>query len=567
VDPANPPRILIVEDEAIVALDIEERLRRLGYEVVGIADSCAGALASAARLRPDLVLMDVELRNGSGADGIAAAEQLRANLAVPVVFLTAYADAATLDRAKRASPHGYVVKPFEERDLRATLEIALYRDGVDRAMRRSHEDLLAVLNVQRVGILLIDEGGRILFANAAASRILGAEPETLANLPWTEGLGLAGEARSRVEALFRTPVAERPKVVVHLESRGARDWMVEIEIEDDPRAPQRKIFFLTDVSELHDLRRLLDEQARFHDLVGRSEEIQLVVRLVQQVARTDVTVVIEGETGTGKELVARAIHRESARRNGPFVAINCAGLSEELASSQLFGHRRGAFTGAVSDAPGMFEAARGGTLFLDEIGELPLRVQTTLLRALDERAVLRIGETQPRPVDVRIVAATNRELATEVAQGRFRPDLLYRIRVGRINLPPLRGRRDDLPLLVRHALAEQRAVTGRAVDRVSHEAMQAMLAYDWPGNVRELQHTLGYAVIHCPGTTIELEDLPPEVLEHARPVGAAQELPGDERERILAALARAGGERKAAAALLGVSRATLYRRMAQYGIE
>src|SRR5262245_51628366 len=294
VDSAKAPRILIVEDEAIVALDIEERLRRLGYEVVGIADSCAGALASAAALHPDLVLMDVELRNGTGADGIAAAEQLRANLAVPVVFLTAYSDAATLERAKRASPHGYVVKPFEERDLRATLEIALYRDGVDRAMRRSHEDLLAVLNVQRVGILLIYEAGRILFANAAASRILGAEPRMLANLPWSEGLGLAGEARSRLEAPFRTPVSERPKVVVHLESRGARDWMVEIEIEDDPRAPQRKIFFLTDVSELHDLRRLLDEQARFHDLVGRSEEIQLVVRLVQQVARTDVTVVIEG---------------------------------------------------------------------------------------------------------------------------------------------------------------------------------------------------------------------------------------------------------------------------------
>ena len=290
------------------------------------------------------------------------------------------------------------------------------------------------------------------------------------------------------------------------------------------------------------------------------------MRLVQQVAPSDLTVVIEGETGTGKELVARAIHQESARRDGPFVAINCAGLSEELAASQLFGHRRGAFTGAVSDTAGMFEAARGGTLFLDEIGELPLRVQTTLLRALDERAVLRIGETQPRPVDVRIVAATNRELATEVAQGRFRADLLYRIRVGRIHLPPLRVRRDDLALLVRHTLAEQRAVTGRSVDRVSDEAMQAMLAYDWPGNVRELQHTLGYAVIHCPGTTIELEDLPPEVLEHARPVPATVDLPGDERERIMAALARAAGERKAAAVLLGVSRATLYRRMAQHGI-
>jgi DNA-binding NtrC family response regulator len=561
---AAPPRILIVEDEAIVALDIEERLRRLGYEVVGTVDSCADALAKAAELRPDLVLMDVELRNG--CDGITAAEQLRSELAVPVVFLTAYADTVTLDRAKRASPHGYVVKPFDERDLRATLEIALYRDGLDRALRRSHEDLLAVLDVQRTGILLVDEAGRIAFANAAAGRILGADAHALADLPWTEGLGLAGEVRRRVEALFGTPRAERSKVVARLESRGPRDWVVEIEIEDDPRVPERKIVFLTDVSELHDLRRLLDEQGCFHDIVGRSEEIQLVVRLVQQVAPTDLTVVIEGETGTGKELVARAIHRESARRDGPFVAVNCAGLSEELAASQLFGHRRGAFTGAISDTAGMFEAARGGTLFLDEIGELPLRVQTTLLRALDERAVLRIGETQPRPVDVRIVAATNRELATEVAQGRFRADLLYRIRVGRIHLPPLRARRDDLPLLVRHALAEQRAVTGRSVEGVSDEAMQAMLAYDWPGNVRELQHTLGYAVIHCPGNTIELEDLPPEVLEHARPVAAAADLPDDERERIVAALARAAGERKAAAALLGVSRATLYRRMAQHGI-
>jgi DNA-binding NtrC family response regulator len=561
----TPPRILVVEDEAIVALDIEERLKRLGYEVVGIVDSAADAIAQAGELRPDLVLMDVELRNGP--DGIVAAERLRAEVGVPVVFLTAYADPETLDRAKRASPHGYVVKPFDERDLRATVEIALYRDGLDRALRRSREDLLAVLDVQRTGILLVDEAGRIAFANGAAARMLGADAHALADLLWPEGMGLTGEVWRRVETLFGMPGSERPKVVAQLESRGPRDWVVEIEVADDPRAPQRKIFILTDVSELHSLRRLLDEQARFHDLVGRSEEIKLVVRLVQQVARTDLTVVIEGETGTGKELVARAIHRESGRRDGPFVAINCAGLSEELAASQLFGHRRGAFTGAVSDSPGMFEAARGGTLFLDEIGELPLRVQTTLLRALDQRAVLRIGETQPRPVDVRIIAATNRELATEVAEGRFRADLLYRIRVGRIHLPPLRARRDDLPLLVRHALAEQRAVTGRSVDAVSDEAMQAMLAYDWPGNVRELQHTLGYAVIHCPGTTIELEDLPPEVLEHARPVAAAADLPSDECERIVAALARTGGERKAAAVLLGISRATLYRRMAQHGIE
>ena len=343
--------------------------------------------------------------------------------------------------------------------------------------------------------------------------------------------------------------------------------VVEIEIEDDPLATERKIFFLTDVSELHSLRRLLDEQGRFGDLVGRSEAIKRVVRLVKQVAPTDVTVLIEGETGTGKELVARAIHDESGRRKGPFIAVNCAGISEELAASQLFGHRRGAFTGAVADAPGMFEAARSGTLFLDEIGDLPPRVQTTLLRVLEERAVMRLGETQLRPVDVRIVAATNRELAKEVAAGRFRSDLLYRVRVGRIHLPPLRDRRVDFPLLVHHIICEQRAITGRAVKGVSDDAMQAMLAYEWPGNVRELKNALGYAVIHCAGDALDLEDLPPEVLERSPPVAAARALPADEREWIVAALARTGGDRRAAATLLGVSRATLYRRIAHYGIE
>ena len=455
MDPTKPTRILVVEDEAVVALDVEGRLRRLGYQVVGIADSYASALAQAAAVRPDLVLMDIALRDG--ADGIAAAERLRAELAVPVVFVTAFADAETLERAKRVSPHGYIVKPFDERDLHATIEIALYRDGLDQALRRSHDDLLAVLDVQRTGNVLVEAAGRIVFANAAAGRILGVDPGTLLDVPWPEGLRLSGDARRRVEALLRTTPTRRQKVVARLPGSAPGDSVVEIEIEDDPRAPERKIFFLTDVSEVYGLRRLLDEQGSFHDLVGRSEAIQRVVRLVKQVAPTDVTVLIEGETGTGKELVARAIHGESTRRKGPFVAVNCAGLSEELAASQLFGHRRGAFTGAVADSTGMFEAARAGTLFLDEIGDLPPRVQTTLLRVLEERTVMRIGETQPRPVDVRIVAAANRELATEVEAGRFRADLLYRIRVGRIHLPPLRERRVDLPLLVRHILSEQRA--------------------------------------------------------------------------------------------------------------
>jgi DNA-binding NtrC family response regulator len=559
----QPARLLIVEDEAVVALDIEERLRRLGYEVVATVDTPAAALEQTAALRPDLVLMDIQLGRDV-ADGIVTAQRLRSEFGVAVIFLTAFGDTATIERAKAASPHGYIFKPFDERDLRTAIEIALHRDRLDRALRRSREDLAAILDAQRVGILLVDAAGDVRFVNIAA-RAMVAGGDAPAQRGWREVLGLAAPDSQRIEQVLRQPAAQRVKVAVQLFDDEARARTVEIEIQDDPRDCAGRIFFLYDVSELHDLRQLVVEQGNFHDLIGNSEPMQRVVRLVREVARVDVTVLVLGETGTGKELVAKAIHRESARRDGPFVALNCAGLSEELAASQLFGHRRGAFTGAVSDSAGMFEAAHGGTLLLDEVGDLPLRIQTTLLRALEERRVTRLGETKPREVDVRIIAATNRDLARDAESGVFRADLLYRIRVGRIHLPPLREHLDDLWILVQHLLREFRAITGRSVESVSDEALRALLAYRWPGNVRELKNALGYAAIHCRGTSIELEDLPPEVLD--RPLSdAAPDLPSDERERIAVALARTGGERKAAAALLGIGRATLYRKLTQYGI-
>jgi len=560
----RPARILIVEDEAVVALDIEERLRRQGYDVVGIADSADDAVAAAATLRPDLVLMDVQLRDG--VDGVTAAERLRDELEVAVVFLTAFADDATLTRAKRVSPHGYILKPFDERDLRTTIEIALHRDGIERARRQSHEDVTAILDALRAGVLLVDAAGEVGFANAVARRMLGADGEELRGAPWATALGVAHDERLRIDVELHRPRPERAKVGVRLAARDGRALDVEIEAEDDPRDPAGRILFLYDVTEMAALRRLAQGDAGFHAIVGRGAAIQRVVQLIREVARVDATVLVLGETGTGKELVARAIHRESGRRDGPFVAVNCAGLSEELASSQLFGHRRGAFTGAVSDTPGVFEAANGGTLFLDEIGDLPARVQTVLLRVVEERAVTRLGDTRPRAVDVRIVAATSRDLGREAAEGRFRSDLLYRIRIGRITLPPLRERREDLWLLVQHALVEQRALTGRPVEGVGDEAMRALVAHEWPGNVRELQNALAFAVIHCRGRMIGLDDLPPEILDALRPPAAAPDLPADERARILEALARTGGERKAAAALLGIGRATLYRKLAQYGL-
>ena len=237
-----------------------------------------------------------------------------------------------------------------------------------------------------------------------------------------------------------------------------------MDVKDDPRDARGKIFFLYDVTEVHDLRRLLDERAQFHDLLGKSKAMQLVYQQIRDVARVDSTVLIEGETGTGKELVARAIHSSSHRKDKPFVAVNCAGLTESLLSSQLFGHKRGAFTGAIEDHQGLFEAANGGTLLLDEIGDIPMTVQNQLLRVLQEREIVRLGESRPRKIDVRVLAATHRSLSDEAAKGNFRSDLFYRIRVARISLPPLRDRREDIPLLAASFLAQFSAAEWKTRD-------------------------------------------------------------------------------------------------------
>lgn len=314
---------------------------------------------------------------------------------------------------------------------------------------------------------------------------------------------------------------------------------------------------------VQDLTRQLNEKTQFQNLIGKSQLMGQLYGQIRDVAKVDATVLIEGETGTGKELVARAIHLSSPRKTGPFIAVNCAGLTDALLGSQLFGHKKGAFTGAVDHQQGFFEAANGGTLFLDEIGDISPAVQTNLLRVLQEREIIRLGESRPRKVDVRVLAATHHNLSQDVANGVFRADLLYRIRVARIHLPSLRNRREDIPLLVASFLGQCCAVTGKPVDRVSPEAMQALTNYAWPGNVRELKSAIESGVISCKETTIRIEDLPPEVFDSLVPQ-MPFEAPQDEKARLLAALNQAKGNRTMAARLLGVSRATLYRRLTEF---
>jgi DNA-binding NtrC family response regulator len=304
----------------------------------------------------------------------------------------------------------------------------------------------------------------------------------------------------------------------------------------------------------------------FGDILTRSPRMHEVLRIVERVAPTDSSVLVLGESGTGKELVARAIHEQSVRAARAFVPIHCGALPREVFESELFGHEKGAFTGAVGTKPGLVELADGGTLLLDEIGEMEPDSQVKLLRAIETGTFFRVGGTRPRRVDVRIVAATNKDLAEAMKAGNFRTDLYYRINTITIALPPLRERRDDVALLANHFV---RANAAYGVKRLGAPALAALEAYGWPGNVRELLHAIERAVILSKGEEIQPGDLPPEVLGTAAPAAASPggSLESMERQHILAMLRRVGGHRGKAAALLAIDPKTLYRKIIGYDIR
>jgi transcriptional regulator with PAS, ATPase and Fis domain len=303
------------------------------------------------------------------------------------------------------------------------------------------------------------------------------------------------------------------------------------------------------------------------DIVARSPEMQRVMELARTIAKVDSTVLITGESGTGKERVARFVHNQSACADGPFVAVNCGAISETLLESELFGHARGAFTGATADRPGLFEAANGGTLFLDEVAEIPPAMQVKLLRALQEREVRRVGENTNRPINARIVTATNKALGPEVAAKRFREDLYYRLKVVELAIPPLRERREDILPLARILLAETALRMKRSLEGLSSPAADCLLGYPWPGNVRELANAMERAVAVATKNRVDPEDLPPEI-RRGPPLPSTEEgirpLERIEKDYILAILEAKGGNRTQAALALGIGAATLQRRLKSY---
>jgi DNA-binding NtrC family response regulator len=536
----------------------------------------------------DLVLLDLMMPEMNGMEVLERMQQDAELQDLPVVVITAIDEWDSVGRCIELGAVDYLVKPFNAtvlksrvasciekkrlRDVEQAYQEELARsktqlEHLNEELTRRKDELTTILNQLDIGTLMTTAEGHISFMSDIASDLLNRQAEDILGKPWEEILQVQEPEKSDLHTMYQRPASDRAKVSISLDvSQKKRIWL-EVDVKDDPQCPERKIFFLYDTTEIHNLRRLLSQKAHFQDLVGKSPAMQEVYRHIEDVSSLDVTVLITGETGTGKELVARAIHSLSPRKDKPFLAVNCAGLTETLLGSQLFGHKKGAFTGATEDHKGFFEAAEGGTLFLDEIGDMPLTIQATLLRTLQEKEVLRLGESHPRKVNVRIVTATNQDLETQVTTNQFRSDLLYRIRIGRIHLPPLRERREDIPLLAETFLQESLSATGKkGVQDISSAAMQSLMPYTWPGNVRELKGALEYALIHCRQPSIQPTDLPSEIFDSPQEPSPNPQEDQDEDHHILAVLKQTRGNRSKAAKILGMSRSTFYRRLSALGL-
>jgi len=352
------------------------------------------------------------------------------------------------------------------------------------------------------------------------------------------------------------PRAERETLASHLEHKSCTTQS----------RPETRCGLRIDVEEQLEASRNGNTWNEFDGIIGSSQALRGVLDQVRTVAPTGSTVLIEGETGTGKELIAKAIHLQSHRRGRPFVKLNCAAIPLDLLESELFGHERGAFTGAVTQRIGRFEAANGGTLFLDEIGDIPLELQAKLLRVLQEQEFERLGSTHTHHVDVRIVAATNQDLARMVAEKQFRMDLYYRLNVFPIALPPLRQRCDDIPMLVAHFVQKFGERMSKQISKISQRAMDALMRYPWPGNIRELQNFIERAVIVTKGDVLQIPPLPTRTISRTEPVT----LKDVERDHILKALEESNwvvGGKSGAAARLGVARTTLIDKMRTRGLS
>ena len=441
-----------------------------------------------------------------------------------------------------------------------------------------------VVDTMQDGLMVLDPMGNILAVNPAAERLTGySAQELIGNNCRTlncTGCDIYGRGEGKQWcSLFVSGEVRAKKCLISDKSRRAVHVVKNASVlKDSEGRLLGAVETFTDISEIvrqkqeiESLRRSCRLEEGHHGLLGESQPMRDLFELIENVAQTDAPVLIQGQSGTGKELVARALHEESPRSAKPFIKVNCAALNENLLESELFGHEKGAYTGADRTRIGRFEAAHEGTIFLDEIGDIPLSTQVKLLRVLEEKEIERVGDHKPISVDVRIVSATNKDLETLISEGLFREDLFFRINVFPLACPSLAERLEDIPVIVQKFIELNAAKGGKEISGLAPEAMEALLNYSWPGNVRELRNAIEYASVLCPGGWIGKDHLPPKIIvgnklapSNTRSSPAYWQ---EERERLIHTLRRFRGNQSETARALGLSRVTIWKRIKKYEID
>lgn len=575
-------RILIVDDEESLRLTFSMFLKREGYANVKTAASVKEAVQAISEQPYDLIISDIVLESEKGTDLLQHIRET--GIQCPVVMITGFPNLETASEAVRLGAFDYISKPVNKEKLLKLVRQALRywvleleKQELQRRNEKYQHYLEAIFSSVRDAIIAVDNGLDILKLNQTAERWLKEfdveVTDHLEKIPGELGRACQKDARLVIE----DGEIVREHLVECLKPDGSKKMILlnAAPLSTGDGEYHGAVLVAREIT-LHKTNSLPNDRNHFHGFVGASEVMQGVYRLIENVGKVDTSVLITGESGTGKELAAEALHAESPRSAMPLVKVDCASLPEELLESELFGHRRGAFTGAERDRPGRLLQADKGTLLLDEIGDITPRMQLRLLRFLQEMTFTPVGRDNPVKVDVRVIAATNVDLKAKVREGFFREDLYYRIKVVEIHLPPLRERKSSLPLLINHFLQFFCEKHGRRIHSVSDAAMDVLLRYTWPGNVRELKHVMERGCVLCEGPNLLQEHLPEEMV-NSTDLAAPVESPGSywesepgvfsslapqsERDAILEAINRSGGNKSKAARLLGIDRSTLYRKM------
>ncbi|MBF0318604.1 MAG: sigma 54-interacting transcriptional regulator [Nitrospirae bacterium] len=556
---------LYVEDNSAIREEVYNILKKFFDLVETAADGKEGLQIYKGR-RHDIVISDIKMPL---MDGVQLSKDIRKiDKAQVIVIMSARDDSRSLLDLITIGVDKFIMKPLDNMKFLETLLSVCKTVTNEKDIQRYKTNAEAIFRSVSEAIITVDNETKIIEANDAARRFCGLGYSEIIGREFKSVFGLCSTR-------FNDTLAETLKkgipVKINRAECSRRDTGVSIAsitsypLLDAGKKQYGAVMVIRDDTYSSTLENELNQRRQYDKLIGKSESMQKIYSLIGNLAETDAAVLITGESGTGKELAAEAIHFGGERAAKPLIKVNCSALPESLLESELFGHTKGAFTGAIADKEGRFQKANGGTIFLDEIGDISPSAQIRLLRVLQEYEFERVGSSTPVKVNVRVIAATNRNLMELVSSGKFREDLYYRLNVVRLHLPPLRERRDDIPLLVRHFIDKFNLRYKKDIEGISNDIMKMFMGHIWPGNVRELEHTMEHAYVVCSRPVITIHDLPEDFNRDTK-----QELPGgvqSEGDKILQALVQSQWRKNKAAALLGISRVTLYEKMKKFRID